>query len=240
MRTQFFQFKILHNQTPSNTQRAPSFSPTSSAPSQEQTHKHQGSRVQMQGLVPCGGTKLWTELKTPRTQTAIWPPRFSVLSCSTQTDLPHLPQGHSQQDHQWRNLSTRANLKPSQTLSGQSCSAGLRHGLWGQVHQACNCQHRERAKPWFSYKYRIRKWNMSYLAHEWMKEPVHEQLPAFVKSTLCARHWSECFLWVSLFIGSSQRPFVVAWMPDNGRLQALCLIITIGRHTIVDSEFQTC
>lgn len=105
MRTQFFQFKILHNQTPqwwkkcfphlhakrqrsfwiADTQTAPSFGPTSSAPSQEQTQKHQGSRVQMQGLVPCGGTKLWTELKRPRTQTAVWPPGFSVLSCSTQS-----------------------------------------------------------------------------------------------------------------------------------------------------------
>ena len=87
-----------------------SFGQTSSAPS---------SRVQVWGQAPLGGTELWTELKRPRTQ----PPSHHPASLSSpawhRADLPHLPQGHSQQDHRWRNLSTHTNLKPSQTPSRQ-------------------------------------------------------------------------------------------------------------------------
>ena len=75
---------------------------------------------------------------------------------------------------------------------------------------------------------------------EWMREPACEQLPAFVGSTLRARRWSECFWWAGLCAGPSWRPFVVAWTPDHGSLQASCLIITVGRRTAVDSEFRTC
>ena len=155
MRTEFFQFKILHNQTPQwwkkcfphlHTKRQRSFwvADTQRA-SVRQVRRQVKSKNRNTKLTRPGARtgspwrhRIMNWAQKTKDTTAVSPPGFSVLSCLTQNRPPTSPtRTQSARPLVEKLVHTHQPETQPNTIRTRSCSTGLRHGLWGQVYEAC-------------------------------------------------------------------------------------------------------